>query len=539
MRAFLLFLLVGIITSGSGQTKLTDSLRREVKRLGSTGETRDSLYINVLTEFAYSIQYSNPDSSLFYAEQAKRLSRVAGFDKGYAEAVRNMGIVHYLRGDYLKALEFFYDGLRVADEIKNSKCIGRLHNNIGLVYYAQGKYNEALASQLKALAIREKIGDKSGIATSLNNIANIYKNLNNYDESLHYHEKSLAVKRGLRDIRGIAASLNNIGWLFIKQNKFENAQEYLEEAKPLLPKAKDKILSSDVLQGLAECYLMTGKHEPALELAKEALAIGQSINLRDQLRDCNETLSKIYKAKGDFKLALSHHETFKLYADSLNNAEIEKKTSALAAEYEFEKKETTLKAEHEKQSLQQWWMVATALVSLLFVSVVTFFIFRSRRKLEHAFHKLEIANLEIQNKSSELWNINQTLEQQKEEISAQRDLVAAQNQKLNEANAIIGSHNIVLEHEVERRTRELREYARQLEEFAFITAHELRAPVATILGLANLMDTIGHDKEEREMIYCNLISTTKKLDAAVKELNQKLNNRPSGNSILVKKPVRV
>lgn len=536
MRAVILFFLVGVIISANGQTKLADSLRREAKRLQPVG---DSSYINVLNEFAYGIQYSHPDSSMLYAGQASRLSRELGFDKGYAEAVRNIGIVHYLRGDYLKALDFFYDGLRAAERINNQKCIGRLHNNIGLVYYAQGKYDEALASQLKALAIRQNIGDKAGIATSLNNIANVYKNLNNYDESLHYHEQSLVVKRELNDVRAIAVTLNNIGWLFIKQNKFEQAQEYFEEAKPLLTKAKDKILSSDVLQGLAECYLMAGQHESALKLANESLAIAYSINLKDQLRDCNETLSKIYKAKGNFKLALSHHEVFKLYADSLNNAEIEKKTSALAAEYEFEKKETTLKAEHEKESLQQWWMTATALVSLLFVSVVTFYIFRSRRKLEHAFHKLEIANLEIQNKSSELLAINQTLEHQKEEISAQRDLVAAQNLKLNEANSIIGSHNIVLEHEVDRRTRELREYARQLEEFAFITAHELRAPVATILGLANLMEQVGHDKEEREMIYRNLIIATKKLDCAVKDLNVKLNNRPSGQTALLRKPVKV
>lgn len=546
MRAFLLLFLVGLISSGSGQTKLADSLRRELKALKNTRSEIDTTYLNVLNEFAYSIQYSKPDSSLFYGEQAQQLSRKAGFEKGYAEAVRNLGIVHYLRGNYVKGLEYFYDGLRVAEEIGYEKGVARLHNNIALIYYGQSKYKEALASQFKALAIREKIGDRPGIASSLNNIANIYKNLNQYEESLVYHVKSLGVKRALKDTRAIAASLNNIGWLFIKQNKFVDAQQYLEEAKPLLLKSQDKILSSDVLQGLAECYLVSGNFSKALGLAQESLLIAQSINLKDQLRDCNETLSKIYKARGDFKTALRHHEIFKLYADSINNAEVEKKTSALAAQYEFEKKETVLKAdqeklnlEHEKQSLQQWWIIFTVAIGLFMVSVVAFLIFRSRNNMERAYHKLEIANQEIQTKSEQLRLINQALQLQKEEISQQRDVVAAQNQKLNEANGIIGSHNIVLEHEVGRRTKELREYARQLEEFAFITAHDLRSPVATILGLGNLMEHIGNDAKERDMIYEKLIITTKVLDETVKDLNRKLNIRPNGQTIPSGKPVPV
>jgi signal transduction histidine kinase len=198
-----------------------------------------------------------------------------------------------------------------------------------------------------------------------------------------------------------------------------------------------------------------------------------------------------------------------------------------------------LNLEHEKQSLQQWWIIGTGAIGLFMVSVVAFLIFRSRNNMERAYHKLEIANQEIQTKSEQLRLINQALQLQKDEVSQQRDLVAAQNQKLNEANAIIGSHNIVLEHEVERRTKELREYARQLEEFAFITAHDLRSPVATILGLGNLMEHIGSDAKEREMIYEKLIITTKVLDEAVKDLNRKLNTRPKGQAILAEKPVPV
>ena len=47
-----------------------------------------------------------------------------------------------------------------------------------------------------------------------------------------------------------------------------------------------------------------------------------------------------------------------------------------------------------------------------------------------------------------------------------------------------------LEMEVSKRTNELVEYNQQLEQFAFIAAHNLRAPVARILGLGQLIQML-------------------------------------------------
>ena len=76
----------------------------------------------------------------------------------------------------------------------------------------------------------------------------------------------------------------------------------------------------------------------------------------------------------------------------------------------------------------------------------------------------------------------------------QRDVVWAQNQKLEEARKIIEKQNEEiklrnenLEMEVQSRTKELVEYNQQLEQFAFISAHNLRAPVARLLGLGHFL----------------------------------------------------
>jgi signal transduction histidine kinase len=121
---------------------------------------------------------------------------------------------------------------------------------------------------------------------------------------------------------------------------------------------------------------------------------------------------------------------------------------------------------------------------------------------------------------------------QKEEISAQRDILADQNKKLHEVYHIIEeqkksieSENEKLETEVYNRTHQLREankelieHNSQLEQFAFIAAHNLRAPLARILGLANVIE-LSDREEDKQNSLDRLVESTKDLDNVIKDLN--------------------
>jgi light-regulated signal transduction histidine kinase (bacteriophytochrome) len=108
--------------------------------------------------------------------------------------------------------------------------------------------------------------------------------------------------------------------------------------------------------------------------------------------------------------------------------------------------------------------------------------------------------------------------QSQEEVSAQRDLVEKQNENL--------------ELEVAKRTNELVEYNQQLEQFAFIAAHNLRAPVARILGLGHLLEMPGNTPEKKEEIYPKLVNTARELDGVVKDMNTILDFRKNSESHL-------
>jgi ligand-binding sensor domain-containing protein len=139
-----------------------------------------------------------------------------------------------------------------------------------------------------------------------------------------------------------------------------------------------------------------------------------------------------------------------------------------------------------------WFIVLTTLV-LVFLSYVIIR-FREKTLLEEK-HKLEERvkerTYEIQHKSNEI------------------RLQAEQIKSINEN----------LESIVKDRTVELEGKNKALEEYAFINAHKLRAPLARILGLTNLMKNLEASDEERIYLQ-HLQVSSQELDAVVRSITE-------------------
>ena len=76
-----------------------------------------------------------------------------------------------------------------------------------------------------------------------------------------------------------------------------------------------------------------------------------------------------------------------------------------------------------------------------------------------------------------------------------------------------------LEGQVHTRTQELERKNRALEEYAFINAHKLRSPVASLLGLINLLDKTELDKEGRHIVE-RMADSAYKLDEIVRSITK-------------------
>lgn len=116
--------------------------------------------------------------------------------------------------------------------------------------------------------------------------------------------------------------------------------------------------------------------------------------------------------------------------------------------------------------------------------------------------------------SKNLQLINRKVVLQSDEITTQ----AEELKSLNESLRVLNNH---LEDKVYDRTKELEQKNAKLAEYTFINGHQLRAPVATLLGLCNLFE-YSKEASEKEYIISKLREELQLLDITIKEIRLKL-----------------
>jgi signal transduction histidine kinase len=137
--------------------------------------------------------------------------------------------------------------------------------------------------------------------------------------------------------------------------------------------------------------------------------------------------------------------------------------------------------------------------------------------------------------STELHDKNSLLEKSYEELLTQSEQLNEQNHKLSEAQHLIqlmndelASHSVTLETKIQERVREIAHknellvhYNNNLEQYTFAISHQLKAPIARILGLTNLLKVVP--ASEQPVIANSVHKSAKELNEIFKDLVHSLN----------------
>ncbi|HWZ23500.1 MAG TPA: 7TM diverse intracellular signaling domain-containing protein, partial [Cytophagaceae bacterium] len=133
--------------------------------------------------------------------------------------------------------------------------------------------------------------------------------------------------------------------------------------------------------------------------------------------------------------------------------------------------------------------------------------------------------VQLHEKNDEILTQNEEMLSQQTELEAQRDTLATQNRIIEDHNILLKGSKDSLEKLIEKRTDELKhtnqeliDYNHRLEQFAFVTAHNLRGPVATLLGLAQIYNREDITDPINLTILDKSNKTTMKLDEIIRDL---------------------
>ena len=182
---------------------------------------------------------------------------------------------------------------------------------------------------------------------------------------------------------------------------------------------------------------------------------------------------------------------------------------------------------------QQAWFYFTVPFLLI---IMAYFLGRYRiNRIRRARDKLEKT---VAERTREIQKMNEEIAAQNEELVSQSESIYAQNQELSNQKEALQKMKNTLELEVDKRTFELKKLNTELidqnsklEQFTFITAHNLKAPIAQLKGLLSLIpDNQYQDQMNREVMK-RLKHSAVHLDEVVSDLNNILNIKRSATEI--------
>jgi class 3 adenylate cyclase/Tfp pilus assembly protein PilF len=349
----LIILSILILSFSSSKSINLDSLYSNWENKSLPNSTRIASFGKYI---AAGYLYSNPDSALILTNKLLAFAEEKKNERGISSAINLLGNIHFGRGDYVKALEYFERNLNMREKLANSSELSSIYNNIGNVYASQEDIDLAIVYYKKGLEHFKKEGNKVGTAGLLNNIGALYNSNNQFEIALEYFKRSLKISEEINHKPGLARTYNSLGLYYRHNNNQPKAKEYFQKSIELNKDINNNSGYANSLNNLGTVYNKTTEYYRAIEVCKEGLAVSIKINSPEYERNACNCLYEANKGLGNRKLALEYHERMFKLDESIRSSEIQKNLQQM----EFQKqivadslrqnqKELELKLAFEKQ----------------------------------------------------------------------------------------------------------------------------------------------------------------------------------------------
>lgn len=383
--------------------------------------------LTALDDLSWNFFSSNPDTSFYFAQLelalSKKLPSKKESIKWQAKALNNIGIAYQCKSDFPNALDNQFKSLKLKETLGDKKEIAICFVYIGNIYYALSEYQKSLKYYVRGLKLFENLNDKEGIAGSFLNISSIYLDQKDYKKALNYQLKSLKIFEELKDERGLAYTYGDIGRIYYELRNYTKSLDFQFKSLKLKELMFDKKGIAYSSGCIGEVYFRQKKYDLALDFSQKAVQLCQEIGDLDTERSFQKTLYEIYKVKGNSKDALIHYERFVLLQDSIFKEENQKNILLKEMNYEFEKKEAIAEAKQakkdaviQKEKLKQKVILFSVLIGLLFVVVLSVFLYNRFRYTQKQKATIEKQKQLVDEKNEELNQQNEEIELQKRVI---------------------------------------------------------------------------------------------------------------------------
>lgn len=462
------------------------------------GQAQEQVKLDtIVTHRIISLLYANNyDEALLLLDDVQKHFEIHSPTEQYVKLLLDVGGAFNEKGNYESSQQYLFKALTLATQSNFQELECRILLEIGYTYYFLEQVDKSIEFGNKVLEKAIPNNFKDIEATAYNMLGILYTKLGDNKMAMSLLDKALTIRTQLKDPRGISSTLSNIGLQYEENGDFGKALEYQQRSLAI----------DDSLQnwyGVSWSQQMTGalltkmmRFTEAEVALQKAESLAYHLQAREVLLQTFKSKSKLYSEQRKLEEALRYAEAYNALRDSIYNSGLAGKVMLLQQSYAMNERDRKIALQQGAIEAQRKFFIALV-VAFLLLAILLFFYYKSYRKAR---------------------GLNFEIAEQKEEIQAQAEELTESNQTINELN----EH---LEEEVKRKSEalvetneELVRHNNELLQFSYTVSHNLRGPVARLLGLMNLI-SLNANPDERDSLIKLLQQSTIDLDTVLKDLN--------------------
>jgi serine phosphatase RsbU (regulator of sigma subunit) len=309
----IVFTLLQFALQGQNLNKL-DSLKLKL-----SVEKSDTGKVILQYRIAYELQFSDPERSLKYTNEALSLAERINYKRGIGNSLIQLGNIEQIKGNFSGAEEYTLKALEILEKADDQTGIAICYNNLGILAHNSNDYSKAIEYYTRSLQINSKIGRRSGEATSLYCIGTVYENKAEYDSALKFYFKAESISESIGDSRLMAYGKTSLANVYFITGDYAKSLSYNEDAILLYQKSGNDFGLLKVYTSLGLIAEKLDTNELALWCYRNALKISLRLESVNDEANIYFSFAGLFEKKGSSDSAkLFYENALKLFKETWN-----------------------------------------------------------------------------------------------------------------------------------------------------------------------------------------------------------------------------
>lgn len=299
--------------------------------------------------------------------------------------------------DVQKALQSYFDALRLAEENGDTWLTVRTSRKIGDLYNLYYRYGEAIPYYKKAYGILKQSDSLTIWASVTNSIAWNHIKLGQIDSALVYSEESVRTYELLQPSHTFqyCIALESLGEIYSLKNRFDQAEQVLDLCMRLASESNLEIAVGFTHYGLAFNAFNQKNYSKAKYHILQCLPVAEKYATQQLLADVYKLSYEIHRALSLNNFAFQQLQHYALLKDKIHSEDIEKKAAIINANYEIQKSKDDMKILSQLNAIQgleiqRQGLIRNFALSGLVGFVLIGFLFYSRIRAKRKFERQEL-----------------------------------------------------------------------------------------------------------------------------------------------------